>query len=84
MVASPNTTSPVAIPVRTTSRTPQVSSSRSLRMARARCVSAAASTARSASSSWRTGSPKTATMASPMIFSIVPPWDSKTARISSK
>ena len=84
MLASPKMTSPVATPVRTTRRTPQVASSRSFRLARTRWLSAAASTARSASSSWRTGRPKTATIASPMIFSMVPPCDSKTARISSK
>ena len=36
------------------------------------------------SSSCRNGSPKTATIASPMIFSIVPPCDSNTARMTSK
>ena len=82
--ALPNVTSPVATPVRTTSRTPQPCSSSSFRTASARCDSAAASRARSGSSSWRKGSPKTATIASPMIFSMVPPWDSKTARITSK
>ena len=42
------------------------------------------STARMASSSRRTGNPKTATTASPMIFSMVPPCASKTSCISSK
>ncbi len=51
MLASPKMTSPVATPVRTTRRTFQVASSWSLRIASARWLSAAASTARSASSS---------------------------------
>ena len=61
------------------------------RMARPGCSSAtdAASsspvrTARSASSSWATGVPHTATTASPMNFSIVPPWRPTTVVASSK
>ena len=83
-LASPTTISPVAMPVRLTRRTPHVRSICSFRAASARCVSAAAATARSASSSRGTGRPNTATTASPMIFSIVPPCASNTARISSK
>ena len=48
----------------------------SFRAASAVRISAAARTARRASSSWRTGTPKTATTASPMNFSTVPPWRS--------
>src|SRR5580658_1308498 len=44
----------------------------------------AARTARSASSSWRTGTPKTAMTASPMNFSTVPPCCSITFRAASK
>ncbi len=47
-------------------------------------MSAAARTARKASSSWTTGTPKTAITASPMNFSTVPPWRSIAARIESK
>ena len=47
-------------------------------------MSFAALTARSASSSWASGMPNTATIASPMNFSIVPPWLSMTLRISRK
>ncbi len=69
---------PVAIPVRTTSRTPQRLLEPIVEGGQRRWLSAAASTARSASSSCRMGRPNTATIASPMIFSILPPWDSKT------
>ena len=44
----------------------------------------AARTARRASSSWTTGSPKTAMIASPMNFSMVPPWSSSSVRIAAK
>ena len=47
-------------------------------------ISAAARTARSASSSCSVGTPNTAITASPMYFSTVPPWRSSTTRISSK
>ncbi len=47
-------------------------------------MSAAARTARSASSSWTCGTPNTAMTASPMNFSTVPPWRSIGARIASK
>ncbi len=47
-------------------------------------MSAAARTARSASSSWSCGIPNTAMTASPMNFSTVPPWRSIAARIVSK
>ena len=47
-------------------------------------VSAAARTARKASSSCATGTPKTAMTASPMNFSIVPPWPSIARRAAPK
>ena len=47
-------------------------------------MSAAARTARSASSSCTTGTPNTAITASPMNFSTVPPWRSMAWRIASK
>ena len=47
-------------------------------------ISTAARTARSASSSCTCGIPNTATTASPMNFSTVPPWRSIAVRISSK
>ena len=46
-------------------------------------MSAAARTARRASSSWAVGMPNTAMTASPMNFSTVPPWCSTTARMAS-
>ena len=46
--------------------------------------SSAARTARSASSSWLVGVPQTAITASPMNFSIVPPWRSTMPRARSK
>ena len=82
--SSSRTTSPVAIPVLTSKRMPYTCANWSFRLARVRRLSAAAATARSASSSWSTGRPNTTTMASPMIFSMVPPWDSNTVRISWK
>ena len=73
-VGSPATTSPVWTPVRFASRTPHVALQLVVEpLQRARML-AAARTARSASSSWTVGSPKTAMMASPMNFSMVPPW----------
>ena len=47
-------------------------------------ILAAARTARCASSSCIRGSPKTAMIASPMYFSIVPPWPSRTGFIAEK
>jgi hypothetical protein len=47
-------------------------------------TSRAARTARSASSSWLVGAPQTAITASPMNFSIVPPWRSTIPRARSK
>ena len=84
VAASPVTTSPVLTPVRFVSRTPKSRSSSSLSAARAACVSYAARTARSASSSWIRGSPKTAMMASPMNFSIVPPCRRSASVMASK
>ena len=71
---SPAMTSPVFTPVRAWSRTPQRSSSCSLSSSSAVRISAAARTARSASSSRTEGMPNTAMTASPMNFSIAPPW----------
>ena len=82
--ASPATTSPVFTPVRDAIVTPRSRSSSLFREARASRISAAALTARRASSSWTAGIPKTAITASPMYFSTVPPWRSRTTRISSK
>ncbi len=70
---SPAITSPVLTPVRTRSRTPKRNSSCSLSSSRPVCISAAARTARNASSSRTEGTPKTAITASPMNFSTVPP-----------
>ncbi len=77
-------TSPVFTPVRVEIRTPQRCSSSAFSESRAAPISAAAVTARTASSSCRWGTPNTAITASPMNFSTVPPWRSSTARISSK
>ena len=70
---SPATTSPVLTPIR--ARRPSAGT--------AARISHAARTARRASSSWETGTPKTAITASPMNFSTVPPWRSRIVRISS-
>jgi hypothetical protein len=70
----PVTTSPVLTPIR-------ASTSSSGSAAR---ISAAARTARSASSSCATGTPNTAITASPMNFSTVPPWRSTTAFMRPK
>jgi hypothetical protein len=78
------TTSPVLTPVRVRKRTPHVCSSSSFSRPSAVRISAAARTARTASSSWSCGTPNTAMISSPMNFSIVPPWRSTTRRISSK
>ena len=67
-------------PVRNESAT-ESSSPRAVSRSR---ISATARTARRASSSCATGMPKTAIAASPMNFSIVPPWRSTISRISSK
>ena len=69
------TTRPVWMPMR--SRKGDVSSPslarRRLRLSNAPCIASAAWTARSASSSWVSGTPKTANTASPMYFSTLPP-----------
>ena len=70
----PTTTSPVLMPIRASSPCSAI----------AALISAAARTARSASSSCETGIPKTAMTASPTNFSTVPPWRSMIARRSSK
>ena len=84
MVEPPTTTSPVLTPIRMRSETPQAGSNSPFSVSRASPISAAARTARRASSSCSTGVPKNATTASPMYFSTVPPCRSITARISSK
>ena len=70
---SPATTSPVLMPIRQASSTPQVWRSSLFSSARARCISVAVLTARSASSSWVTGTPNTAITSSPRNRSTVPP-----------
>ncbi len=70
----PTTTSPVLTPMRASRPCSAI----------AACISAAARTARSASSSCETGIPKTAMTASPTNFSTVPPWRSRMTRRSSK
>ena len=82
--ASPATTSPVLMPVRTASSMPNSRRSSSFSSASASRSSAAARTARRASSSCTTGTPKTAITASPMNFSTVPPWCSRTRLTSMK
>ena len=73
-------TSPVATPMRTSIAGPPASS----RSATASCMAAAALTARRASSSRTTGTPKVATTASPMNFCTSPWWRSSTALVRSK
>src|SRR6266540_885695 len=80
---SPATTSPVLTPVRTWSITPQLRDRSWLTSTSPARSSAAARTARRASSSWTTGTPKTAITASPMNFWTVPPCRSSTARMAS-
>ena len=70
----PTTTSPVLTPMRASSPCSAIAAR----------ISAAARTARSASSSCETGIPKTAMTASPTNFSTVPPCRSTIARRSSK
>jgi hypothetical protein len=82
--ASPATTSPVFTPILTASGSRPSARSSALSRATALPISAAARTARSASSSWRRGRPKTAITASPMNFSTVPPCRSSTWRTPSK
>ncbi len=78
--ASSTITSPVLTPMRTSSAGPPSGSS----SATASCMAAAALTARRASSSRTTGTPKTATTASPMNFCTSPWWRSSTALVRSK
>jgi hypothetical protein len=74
----------VFTPVRVAIDMPVVRRRSSFTAASAVRMSAAARTARSASSSCSVGMPKTAMTASPMYFSTVPPWRSSTDRISEK
>ncbi len=80
---SATTTSPVLTPVRTWMSTPCAVRSSSFSPSSASPISAAARTARSASSSRILGTPNTAMTASPMNFSTVPPCRSITPRIAS-
>ena len=81
--ASDETTSPLLIPTLIARSIVSVSARwRRLSGASARSRSAAALTARRASSSCATGAPKTATTASPMYFSTMPPWCSRVVRIA--
>jgi hypothetical protein len=77
------TTSPVLTPLRTRSRTPQSRSSSRFSSPRLACSSAAARTARNASSSLTAGIPNTATTASPTNFCTRAPWRSNSARMWS-
>lgn len=81
---APTMTVPVLTPVRTAIGTPQSRCSHSFREATWSRISAAARTARSASSSWSSGSPKTPTMVSPRNCSTVAPCRSRTCRIRWK
>ena len=69
------------MPIRIRSRAPAVSAASS---AACCCMRSAARTARSASSSWATGAPNSATMASPMILSTWPPKATTSAARRSK
>ena len=71
-------TSPVLTPTRRRSGVPPTASSSSAPSA----IRRAARTARSGSSSWAAGTPKTPTTASPMNFSTIPPWASTWVRAS--
>jgi len=84
LLRSPTITSPVLTPMRAPSRAPKSRSTSVLSASSASRMPAAARTARSASSSWTVGTPKTAITASPMNFSTVPPWDSMTRLIAAK
>ncbi len=82
---SPNSreysTSPVFTPIRSRSRARRAGSSAAFSPSMARCMSQAARTPRSTSSSCTRGTPKTAITASPMNFSTVPPCRSRQSRI---
>ena len=84
LLGSAASTSPVLTPVRTSSVTPHDVANSSLSSASRERISAADRTARSASSSWVVGMPKTAITASPMNFVTSPPWRSTMTCISSK
>ena len=73
-VGSPAMTSPVFTPMRARILIPQVRSNSSFSSWSAPRISTPARTARRASSSCNRGMPNTAMMASPMNFSVVPPW----------
>ena len=81
--SAPVTASPVLTPILIASSTPRSRWSSSRRTPTSSRISAAARTARSASSSCATGIPNTAMTASPMYFSTIPPWRSITSRMCS-
>ena len=76
--SSPTTTSPVFTPTRIAMLEAELARRDLVERRERAVISPAARTARSASSSWSTGTPNTATTASPMNFSTVPPWRSIT------
>ena len=80
---SPATTSPVLIPILHASSAPHRSRSSAFSNASRRCISVAARTARSASSSCVTGTPNTAITSSPRNRSTVPPCAATTSAIDS-
>ena len=90
MRAAVLTTSPATIASPSAARAPRLTSASpvltAIRTCSASCscaqsrIASAARTARSGSSSWAVGAPKTAITASPMNFSTVPPWRSSSAR----
>ena len=78
------TTSPVLTPTRMARATPWRASMSRARSANRATISAAALTARAASSSRTRGTPKSATAASPMYFSMLPPHAAVVAATSAK
>ena len=78
------TTSPVLTPMRMARATPWRASISRPRSANRATISAAALTARAASSSRTRGTPKIATAASPMYFSMLPPQAATVAATSEK
>ena len=80
----PVMTDPVSMPMLASRVRPRSARNSSLRCSSAARISVAARTARSASSSCTTGTQKTASTASPVYFSIVPPWRSTTSRMLAK
>jgi hypothetical protein len=71
-------------PIRAASEMPDDAARSAFNASRASCISKAARTARSASSSWLVGTPKNATTASPMNFSTFPLWRCNASRMAPK